>query len=182
MITVDVLGIHVDAATGSTIVLLGEDKEALRVLPIFIGPAEAQAILIGIERVELPRPGTHDLVLRLLDRLQARVTSMVVTELRDDTFHAELGVEAPGGAFELSVRPSDGIAIAVRAGVPIEVVPEVLDHAGVELLHAADTPFTDEEVNTIVSEFQDFLSTAKPEDFDRSTGEGTDAAEDGDHA
>ncbi len=166
MIAVDVLGIHVDPATGSSIVLLGQNGEAVRVLPVFIGPAEAQAILLGIERVELPRPGTHDLITRLLDRLQARVTSMVVTELRDNAFHAELGVDAPEGAFTMSIRPSDGIAIAVRAGVPIHVVPDVLEHAGVELAHIPDTPFTDEEVENIVSEFQDFLATATPEDFD----------------
>ena len=174
---VQVLGVHVDVGTGSTVVLLGEDSEALRVLPIFIGPTEAQAIVIGIEGIELPRPGTHDLVTRLLDRLQARVTSMVITELQDNVFHAELGVEAAAGTFELSIRPSDGIAIAVRAGVPIHVVPDVLEHAGVELTRVPETPFSDEEVNAIVSEFRDALATATPEDFNRLSDDGPDAAD-----
>ncbi len=105
---------------------------------------------------------------------------MVVTELEDETFHARLGVEGAAGAFELSVRPSDGIAVALRAGVPIEVVPEVLDLAGIELIRTPDTPFTDEEVDTILSEFRSFLSTANPEDFDRPADDGPDGDDAGD--
>lgn len=170
MVSVQVLGVHVDANTGSTLVLLGEDVETTRVLPIFIGPAEAQAILVGLQGVELPRPGTHDVVAAILDQFDARITSMVVTELRDSTFFAELGIEGSDRSFQLSVRPSDGIALAVRAGVPIEVRSEVLDDAGVEIVHAPDTPFSEEEVDSIVSDFHDFLETATPEDFDLPEG------------
>ncbi|MDH3682007.1 MAG: bifunctional nuclease family protein [Acidimicrobiia bacterium] len=165
MVSVKVLGVHLDAATGSTLVLLGEDVETTRVLPIFVGPAEAQAILIGLQGLELPRPGTHDIVAQLLERLHARITSMVVTELRDNTFYAELGVETADETIQLSIRPSDGIALAVRTGVPIQVRSEVLDDAGVEIVHPQDTPFSDDEVESIVGEFQEFLATAEPQDF-----------------
>ncbi len=179
MIQVQVLGIHVDPGTGSTVVLLGEGGEALRVLPIFVGSGDGHGIRGGNQSVEPPGPRTHDTLTQLLDRLHARVTSMVVTELRDDAFHAELGVETPEGSFAILIRPSDGIAIAIRVGVPIHVVTEVLDQAGVELVHVRDTPFTDEEVEAIVSDFRRTLSTATAGDFDRPSAEDQDAIADG---
>ncbi len=179
MVPVQVLGIHVDPATGASLVILGENEETTRVLPIFIGPAEARAIVVGLRGIELPRPGTHDVLAQILERLHARVTSMIVTELRDNAFLAELGVEAPEGTFRLSIRPSDGIAIAIRAGVPIEVRPGLLDLAGIEIVRARDTPLSDEEVDTIVSDFQEFLATATPEDFEGPPGGQPGSADDG---
>ena len=166
MVHVQVLGIHVDPTTGASLVILGENEETTKVLPIFIGPAEARAIVVGLRGIELPRPGTHELLAQLLERLHARVTSMTVTELHDDAFLAELGIEAPDEAFQLSVRPSDGIAIAIRAGIPLHVTAELLDDAGIEIIRTTDEPLSDEEVDAIVSEFQDFLATATPEDFE----------------
>lgn len=171
MVSVEVLGVHVDPASGSTIVLLGEGRETTRVLPIFIGPAEAQAIVLGLQRVQLPRPGTHDIIVDLLERLHARPISVVVTELREATFFAELEIDAPNETVRLSIRPSDGIALATRTDIPIYVEAGVLDLAAVEITREPDEPFDEAEVESIVSEFQDFLSTAEPEDFDDASGE-----------
>ncbi|NND73735.1 MAG: bifunctional nuclease family protein [Ilumatobacter sp.] len=165
MVPVQILGVYLDPNSGSSIVLLGEPSDVTRVLPIFIGPAEAQAIAIGIAEVEMPRPGTHDLMVEIINRWHARLVEVDVTELRDGTFFAELELATADGTQRVSSRPSDGIALAVRVGAPIMVAQRVLDTAAVGVERGDDEPFDAAQIEAIVAEFQDFLATAEPEDF-----------------
>jgi bifunctional DNase/RNase len=144
---------------------LSESGDATRVLPIMIGPAEAQAIVLGASGVAPPRPLTHDLLLDVLRALGAELLAVEVTELRDGTFFAELVVETAAGIERVSSRPSDGIALAVRVDTPLSVAAEVLESAAVEVEHEVQEGFTDEEIESIVGDFQEFLATASPADF-----------------
>lgn len=165
MVPVQILGVYLDPNSGHSIVMLGEMGDTTRVLPIFIGPAEAQAIAIGIAEVRLPRPGTHDLLAEVMSRSDARLVEVHVTELRDGTFLAELELATRDGTQRVSARPSDGIALAVRVGAPIMVARVVLDAAAVGVDRIGSGPFDDDEIEEIVEEFTRFLATAQPADF-----------------
>lgn len=165
-VPVEILGLFVDPGSGSSIVLLGETNDVTQVVPIFIGAAEAQAIALGMQGVTPLRPGTHDLTVNVIDLLDAKLERVTVTALRGGTFLAELELLTPNGVERLSTRPSDGIALAVRLGVEVCVEKSVLDEAGIEIEHETDQPFEDAEIEEIVSEFQEFLATAEPSDFD----------------
>ncbi len=166
---VEVLGVHLDTGSGSTVVLLGPTAEPTteptRVLPIFAGGAEGQAIAVGLQGIDLPRPGTHDVIVDLLDRLGASLGSITVTELRGSTFFAEMTLDRAGEEILLSVRPSDAIAVALRTGAPVFVVSDVLVAAGVEVEHSPDDPLDEDEIVGIVAEFEAFLERAEPADF-----------------
>ena len=165
-VRVEIFGLFVDPGSGSSIVLLGEANEVTKVVPIFIGSAEARAIALGMQGVTPLRPGTHDLTANVIDLLDAKLERVTVTALRGGTFLAELELLTPNGVERLSTRPSDGIALAVRLGVEVCVEKSVLDEAGIEIEHETDQPFEDAEIEEIVSEFQEFLATAEPSDFD----------------
>lgn len=177
MVPVDVYGVHLDPSSGASLVLLGERTDGVRVLPIFIGPGEAQSIAIGLAGVTTPRPMTHDLMLDALRMVGVEITAVEVTELRDGTFFAELQMTTPGGERRLSARPSDGLALAVRLGIPISVERAVLDEAGIEVERDEDQPFSEEEIERVVGEFQDFLARAEPADFGRPDEPPADAEE-----
>lgn len=164
-VLVDILGLYLDPGSGSSVLLLGEANEVTRVLPVFIGPAEAQAIAIGLQGLTLPRPGTHDLMADLVKIMGGRLDRVVVTALEEGTFLAELQIDTPEGVLTMSSRPSDGVALAVRLGAQVYIEPSVLDEAGVEVQHELDQPFEEEEIEAIVAEFEDFLATVKPSDF-----------------
>jgi len=165
MIPVQIVGLHRDAQSGASILLLGEFESNARVLPIFIGPTEARAIALAAQDITPPRPFTHDLLIDVIEALDAELVQVEITELRDGTFFAELEVVTSGETHRISTRPSDGIALAVRRQAPILVSPDVLDSAAVGVQREGDEEFDEEEVEAIVSEFQDFLSTATPDDF-----------------
>jgi bifunctional DNase/RNase len=169
MMPAEILGVHVNATNGYATILLGSPEREDRVLPIIIGLPEAQAIVTALAGVTPPRPGTHDLMVDVMRTAESELGQVAVTELVDGTFHAELSLEMTTGSQRISSRPSDGIALAVRVGAPIVVASEVFDVAAVEIDRESDEPFTEEEVDEIVSEFQEFLETAQPSDFD--TGE-----------
>lgn len=172
MMSVQILGVHANVASGYATILLGPDDTAAQVLPIVIGLTEAQAIVSAIAGVEPPRPGTHDLLVTVMTTADARLEEVAVTELRDGTFFAELFVEMATGLKRISSRPSDGIALAVRVGAPIVVNKDVFELAAVEVERESPDSFSDEEVDEIVSEFQDFLSTAQASDFETSDDQG----------
>ena len=165
MVPVQILGVHLDPHSDMSLVLLGEVGEVTRVLPIRIGPAEAQAIVIGMAGATPPRPGTHDLMVEMMRHAGVELVGVDVTELREGTFIAELLLETPNGSTRMSARPSDGIALAVRFGVRIAVDAVVLDEAAVTVEHEPDMPFAEAEIEAIVGEFQEFLATAEPSDF-----------------
>lgn len=141
--------------------LLQEREGRFRKLSIFIGGPEAAAIAFALEGVEAPRPLTHDLFCQVIDELGSVLDRVVITELRDTTFYAELHLRTPGddGAQVVSARPSDAVALAVRTGSPIFATEELLEEAGyVE----QPEPASAEEV---VEEFREFIQNVSPEDF-----------------
>lgn len=158
MIPVSLIGVRVEVPSNQPIVLLRED-DGSRYLPIFIGPPEATAIVYVLQGMETPRPMTHDLTMTLLAELGTRITQVVIADVQDGTFFADVTFVSPGGDFTLSTRPSDAIALAVRSPepVPLFVADEVLDEAGVF--------FEAEEEEEEIEEFREFLDTVNPEDF-----------------
>src|SRR5437763_2518865 len=128
-------------------------------LPIWIGHPEAAAILMKLQGASTPRPLTHDLLTDMLDQLDAQVVRITVTELRESTFYASITVQQNGSELEIDSRPSDAIALAVRAEAPIFVADRVIEESAIE--------FEGEEVNEeeIVSEFKRFLDHVSPDEF-----------------
>jgi bifunctional DNase/RNase len=155
---VTVYGVSFDAASKQPIVLLKSEGRNL-FLPIWIGHPEAAAILMKLQNADLPRPMTHDLLANVIGQLEANVTSVLVTELRDNTFYAVLSLDAGGREMRVDSRPSDAIALAVRTDAPIFVSEVLLDANGIEFDQEM------EDVEDIVKEFKDFLDEVSPEDF-----------------
>ena len=158
MIQMSLVGVRVEVPTNQPIVLLREE-DGQRYLPIFIGPPEATAIVYALQGMDTPRPMTHDLFKTVLDEYAIRLVRVVITELHDGTFYAEIELDRDGAKSRISSRPSDAIALAVRFGgdIPIFADEDVLDEAGV--LFEAD----DEEQE--VQQFRQFLDEVSPEDF-----------------
>jgi bifunctional DNase/RNase len=162
--------------TRTPVVILRETGGQRRVLPIFIGTPEAQAIALSMQNIETPRPMTHDLMKNLLDEVGARVERITVTALRDGTFYAEIALTAQGEVRTVSSRPSDAIALAVRTGSPIFAEEGVLDEAGQDAeVEAAEEEVLDEagrveqpdeeQAEQMVEEFRAFIDHVNPEDF-----------------
>ena len=128
-VEVQLFGLVLDETTRSPVVIL-RAVEGEETLPIQVGIAEAAAIAAAIERVDLPRPMTHDLMLGAIEALGATVEAIQVVDLRDGTFYGRVVLKRGRRRIELDARPSDGIALALRAGVPIMVEDEVFRKAG----------------------------------------------------
>jgi len=127
MIHVKVTGLSL-SNMGFVVLLQGEHDP--RTLPIFIGGAEAQAIALRMDNVEIPRPLTHDLLKNVLDCVECRLKRVVINDLVEGTFFAVLVLEHDGVEAEVDARPSDAVALAIRAAAPIYVVKKVMDGAG----------------------------------------------------
>ena len=175
MIEMSVEGIRVSLMNYQRVVILKE-KEADRYLPIWIGPAEADAITVRLQEVAVARPLTHDLLRDVLEKLGAQVDSVVVNDLADDTFYARILLNVNGERIEIDSRPSDAIALAVRAQVPIFAEDSVLDRAGVQLdqegqpIEASQQePMkkVNEEELQRMSAFRDFIEGLDLDDFDK---------------
>jgi bifunctional DNase/RNase len=156
-----VYGVSFDLVGKQPIVLL-KTVEGNRFLPIWIGHAEAAAILMKLQNAATPRPMTHDLVTEILVQLDAQVVSVAVTELRESTFYAQVTIRQDGSEIEVDSRPSDAIALAVRAEAPIFVADEVIEESAIE--------FEGEEINDAdlereVSKFRSFLESVTPDEF-----------------
>ncbi len=130
MIEVTVDRIAYDTQHQRAIVLL-KHADSERYLPIIVGPLEAGAIAIAVEGIEAPRPQTHDLLKQILDRLNIKVAGVLIDDVRDETFFAQISLLDKDRVVEIDSRPSDAIALALRARVPISVLERVLDLAGV---------------------------------------------------
>ena len=163
MVEMHLSAVRVEIPSNQPLLLLQETTGAGRTLPIYIGPAEAQAIAFAQQGVETPRPMTHDLMRDLLEELSATVECIVITELRERTFYAEIRLLASGQRRAVSARPSDAVALAVRAQCPIYAEEELLDAEGVILPVEEDEE--PPEADELVSEFRDFIEGIKPEDF-----------------
>jgi bifunctional DNase/RNase len=163
VVPVELLGVRLEVPANTPIVLLQEAEGRRRVLPIYIGNNEAAAIAYALEGVVPPRPLTHDLFRNVLESLGAQLDRVVVTELVEHTFYAELHLTVAGSAMTVSSRPSDAIALAVRTSSPIFAEEGVLDEAGQEAeIEQAEEDGQEEE---ILEEFRDFIEHVNPDDF-----------------
>jgi bifunctional DNase/RNase len=127
-IEMTIKGLMVDPVTNMPIVIL-RDREGQRVLPIWVGIFEANAIALQIENVATPRPMTHDLLRNVIQDLRATVQKIVVSDLQDNTFFALIYLHLNGDTLAIDARPSDAIALALRTRAPIFVEDSVIDHA-----------------------------------------------------
>jgi bifunctional DNase/RNase len=155
MVPVRVHGLGLDQTTDQPIVLLKE-IDGLRVLPIWIGQPEATAILISLEGITSPRPMTHDLLIAAIGAGGLSLVRVEITRLEDGTFYAVLVLEKEGAVLTVDARPSDSIALALRARCPMLVAESVLDAVGI---------VPDEEADQEIEKFRDFLESVDPEDF-----------------
>src|SRR5688500_4086555 len=155
MIELSLVGVRVELPSNQPIVLLKE-AGGDRYLPIWIGAVEATAIAFALQGIETPRPMTHDLLRDILAETKVAVERIVISDLVDQTFYATIRMHNGEAPVEVSSRPSDAIALAVRLSTPIYAAEEVLEQAGIELRD-------DEE--TEVEKFREFLDQVSPEDF-----------------
>jgi bifunctional DNase/RNase len=125
----EILGLSSSPSTGGAYAILLREIDGNKRLPIIIGAFEAQAIALEIEGIKPPRPLTHDLLKQLTDSLGATVIEIIIDELRDNTFYAKIILEVSGFSQEIDARPSDAIALAVRAQAPIYVASSVMESA-----------------------------------------------------
>ena len=154
MLRMKVKVVGVDQSTLLPVVILTDDEEE-RYVPLVIGPAEANAIALVLENVEVARPLTHDLLLNSALALGAKVDKAVLTDMTDDVYYAELYFVQGKKTIKVDARPSDAIAVALRAGVPIFVDDKITTHA---LVSSSDE---DPELE----EFRSFLEDLSPDDF-----------------
>jgi hypothetical protein len=127
-IEMSIKGLMIDPITNMPIIIL-RDQEGQRILPIWVGVFEANAIALQIENVQTPRPMTHDLLKNIIDDLSAQVERIVVTELKENTFYALIHLRTNGHSIEVDARPSDAIALALRTRSPIFVEEAVIQNA-----------------------------------------------------
>jgi bifunctional DNase/RNase len=161
-------------------VVILKEKATDRYLPIWIGASEADAIAVKLQSVSVPRPMTHDLMNTIVDVLGASINSIIVSELKNDTFFAKIVINIDGEQMEVDSRPSDAIALAVRVEAPIYAEEGVLEKAGILLDKEtgkllAETgqtdeldggPISDEEMEKL-SPYQEFINSLDMEDFDK---------------
>ena len=159
MIKMELVGVRVELPASAPIVLLRESTERGLFLPIFVGSAEATAIALAMDKVETPRPMTHDLLTLALKTLDAELQRVVVTDIADKTFFAELHIRNDKGPHKISCRPSDAIALALRMDTPIYVVDDVLQKAGYHI------PDDEDQEEHVLAEFRNFLDGVTPDDF-----------------
>lgn len=155
MLELSLVGVRVELPSNQPIVLLKE-VNGERYLPIWIGAVEATAIAFALQGIETPRPMTHDLLRDILTSTDVSVDRILINDLVDSTFYATIRMGSQGQSIEVSSRPSDAIALAVRINAPIFADESVLEQAGIEL--------KDEE-ETEVERFRQFLDEVSPADF-----------------
>ncbi len=161
MIEMELVGVRVEMPSSSPIALLREVGGSQRVLPIFIGAPEATAIAFALEEVVTPRPMTHDLMRSVLEDLGVSLQRILVTDLREGVFYAELELNASDGVHTISSRHSDAIALAARTGSPIYAAESVLDEASYVEEAGEEPP----EAEAVVEQFKEFIESVDPEDF-----------------
>jgi bifunctional DNase/RNase len=155
-----VRGLALDPVSNMPIIIL-RDEEDKRSLPIWVGIFEANAIALELEKIPTPRPLTHDLIKNILETIEARLLKIVVTDLRENTFFAELHLQVGEGEVTVDSRPSDAIALALRAGAPIYVDEEVVRKAkSLEVTKESEPVKADDP-----ERLREWLENIKPEDF-----------------
>ena len=152
-----IYGVSFDMVGKQPIVLL-KTVDSNKFLPIWIGHPEAAAILMKLQGASTPRPMTHDLVTEMLSQLDAQVVRITVTELRENTFYAQITVQQDGSEIEIDSRPSDAIALAIREDAPIFAADRVIEESAIEFEG-------EESEEEIVDEFRKFLDQVTPDEF-----------------
>ena len=156
-----IYGVSFDLVGKQPIVLL-KTAEGNKFLPIWIGHPEAAAILMKLQSASTPRPMTHDLVTDMLDQLGAQVIRITVTELRENTFYAQITVQQDGSEVDIDSRPSDAIALAIRADAPIFAADDVIEESAIEF---EGDEINQEDLEKEVSKFKQFLDHVSPDEF-----------------
>jgi uncharacterized protein len=159
MVEVSIDSVRISLMSQHRIVVL-KDTESPRFLPIWIGPFEADAITIELQGVEVARPLTHDLLKAVIDKLGAEVERVAITDLRNDTFYAQITLRVNGRRMEVDSRPSDAIALAVRTHVPVYVDEAVMDQAAIAPesdMEGGEAPETHREAADTPDAFKEFL-------------------------
>ncbi|MEM8925303.1 MAG: bifunctional nuclease family protein [Actinomycetota bacterium] len=161
-VKMELVGVRVQMPTNTPILLLRETVGKRRVVPIYIGGPEAHAIDLALSGTATARPMTHDLMHQVLELLGTKLERVVITELRDGTFYAELLLEIEGEEpRRVSARPSDAVALAVRSDSPIYAEEALIDEAGIEEAE----PEVEGNEEEMVEELRKFLDEVNPEDF-----------------
>ena len=164
MVEMHLSAVRVEVPTNTPILLLQEAGGARRTLPIYVEPNQATAIAFALQHVVTPRPMTHDLMRDLLTELGAEVDCVVITELRDRTFFAEIRIKQGDRERSVSARPSDAIALATRTEATIYAEEALLDAEGVVLEGDEDREDAP-DATELMSEFRQFIEGVRPEDF-----------------
>ncbi len=157
-----VRGLALDPLSNLPIIIL-RDEEDKRSLPIWIGIYEANAIALELEKIETPRPMTHDLIKNILETIEARVVKVMVTDLKENTFYAVLHLQLGGSEYTVDSRPSDAIALALRVGAPIFVDEEVVRKAKNLEGGKEGEPVKADDPDRL----REWLQNIKPEDFEK---------------
>lgn len=159
MIEMKVMGIALDTRTGSPIVVL-HDKDNRKALPIWIGSAEASAIIRKIENLSVTRPMTHDLIINIIEKTGYKLDKIEINDVEKDTYYATLFLtNDKDEVIEIDSRPSDAIAVAIRVDAPIFVTANVISNGSVSTDSAKD--------EAEAQEFKKFVQSIKPSDFER---------------
>jgi bifunctional DNase/RNase len=165
MVEVTIDSIRVSLVSPQRLIIL-KDKDQDRYLPIWIGPFEAEAITIKLQDVDVKRPLTHDLLNKFITELGAVVSHVLVNDLRNDTYYARIVLSVNGESMEIDSRPSDAMALAVRANVPIFVAEEVMEKASIR-----PEDEQAEQEGEDLSAFRDFVNTLDLDDLDEEETE-----------
>jgi len=168
-----IYGVSFDLVGKQPIVLL-KTADGNKFLPIWIGHPEAAAILMRLQSQAPPRPMTHDLLSDMLEQLGAQVIRITVTELRENTFYAQITVVQDGNEIEVDSRPSDAIALAIRAEAPIFAADRVIEESAIEF---EGDEVTEEQLEEEVTKFKHFLEEVTPDQFAVEEGEEDDGEE-----
>ena len=177
MIEVTVAGLGI-APPSSMPLLLLKEREGERVLPIGIGPVEAQAIVMPLQGVKPPRPLTHDIFVEIIASLGGHLRRVEITNLIESTFHARLMLETDGAERSYDIRPSDAVALAVRTETPIFVAEAVLDQAGIVSPQLAEGGATESEAaeapieidESKLTPFKEFIESLDIDDLGGQSG------------
>ena len=158
-VDLELLGVRIEAPANQPLMQLRESKGDRRLLRIYIGASEYMAIEHALEGRVPMRPLTHDLLVNVFEDLGAHLRRVVITEMRDNTYYAEIQLLHQGQTHAISCRPSDAVAVAVRAAIPISAHRGVMDEAGIVVRSDED------DSEEILVEFRDFIDNISPEDF-----------------
>ncbi len=162
-----IYGVSFDLVGKQPIVLL-KTADGNKFLPIWIGHPEAAAILMKLQSQAPPRPMTHDLLSDVLDQLGAQIIRITVTELRENTFYAQITLQQDGSEIEVDSRPSDAIALAIRAEAPIFAADRVIEESAIEF---EGEEIDQERLDDEVAKFRNFLDEVTPDQFAVENGE-----------